>query len=304
MSVKLALVTGASGFLATHLARELRANDFQIVGTDRNPPREPQLWTSFSCGDNATVDYPKLVEGPLACCFHLSGSASVPLSMADPVNDFNQLMPGTIRLIDYISKHQASAHSVVFSSAAVYGNPAKLPVSEDSPLLPISPYGIHKALMENLWLHYSRVSGINLSILRIFSAYGEGLKRQLFWDVFQKCQVTPVSKPISLFGTGQETRDFIHAQDIARACTQLVKLGSTVSLHNVYNLASGIETSIYDAVTLFTQGSRKILFEDRPRAGDPTRWCADVSRLREIGFLPATSLADGLVGYRNYLESL
>ncbi len=181
------------------------------------------------------------------------------------------------------------------SSAAVYGNPEKLPILEDDPKVPLSPYGWHKLMSELACAEYNKVYGLSTAIIRPFSVYGNGLQKQLLWDICRRLQT---NETIKLFGTGDESRDFIH-------CTDLVKLMDTVVTRGnfkgeVYNAASGIEIAIRDIANIFEthyNGRKKILFTGEGRAGDPINWQADVSKINSLGFSVSVRLDEGITDY-------
>ena len=144
---------------------------------------------------------------------------------------------------------------------------------------------------ELLCHEYREIYGIESVVLRIFSAYGPGLAKQVVFDIYQKFAHLD---QVSLFGNGNESRDFIYATDIA-AAVELVASSSKAS--GVYNLASGRETSIRELAETIQSilGSEKaISFSQQERKGDPGRWRADISRIQALGFEPKTSLVDGL----------
>lgn len=292
------LITGAAGFLGTWLADAAHQQDLDLLGVDIVAPRRPELWAGFAMQSCDRADYGALVGGrKLRAVFHLAGSASVPESVRNPASDFASLLPGTLELLVYLGRAQAAAHLVLFSSAAVYGNPACLPITEDSAIAPISPYGIHKAAAEFLVAHYARLHGLPASVLRVFSAYGEGLRKQVVWDLSQKALVAQRDGgAIVLHGTGDETRDFIHAADIARAAL-LVAQHPPASGTQILNIASGEETSIRqlaETVLAALGAPVPLSFNGARRAGDPVNWRAGVSRLQALGFTPSVPLAEGI----------
>ena len=299
------LITGGSGFLGTYLARACVQAGYRIYGIDRKPPAQPELWAGFTSDSVQTVDLADFLDGvPLQTCFHLAGSASVPFSVQHPFEDFNRLLPGTAKLLEYIATRQKQCHFVLFSSAAVYGNPTELPISEASPASPLSPYGVHKYLAEELLRQYSSIYSLTVSVLRIFSAYGVGLRRQLFWDTL--CKYFEAHRKeetfIEFFGTGTESRDFIHAADVARAAV-LVSENPKINQVQVVNIANGEEVSIKDAIyTLLESAPRSIAvqFNCESRSGDPSRWLANISYLKSIGYQPSIRLESGLAEYFLY----
>jgi nucleoside-diphosphate-sugar epimerase len=230
--------------------------------------------------------------------FHLAGGASVPDSVQNPYRDFSVSVPGTVRLLTYIAKYQPSARLVFFSSAAVYGNPGVLPIEETAEVAPISPYGIHKASSEFLLQHYARLYHLRTTVLRVFSAFGAGLKKQFFWDLskFAFRAAALGEKCITLHGTGRESRDFLHAHDIAKAALCIAGRAG-VPGHEVFNVGSGRETTIAEAASLLLRHldiDVSVEFNGVQRTGEPLNWRADVTRLSAAGFRPETSLSEGI----------
>lgn len=296
------LITGASGFLGTYLSKACVDAGYQIYGIDHNLPTNLELWTGFVKKSVSEVDLGEFLQGvKLSACFHLAGSASVAYSVQNPFADFDRLLPGTAKLLEYIAQRQIQCHFILFSSAAIYGSPRTLPICESEPPAPISPYGVHKYLAENLLQNYSSLYGITGSILRIFSAYGAGLTKQLFWDVTHKYfeAFKKSEQSVTLFGTGDESRDFIHGSDIAKAAL-LVNTNSQHQKVQSVNIANGYEINIREAVyTLFKSCPEALTvnFNNQVRLGDPLRWCADISKLKAMNYTPSINLNQGLSDY-------
>jgi UDP-glucose 4-epimerase len=293
------LITGASGFLGTWLADAAYAAGYRIIGIDLRAPSKPQIWAGFATSACDTTDLPGLLQGEsLYAVCHLAGGASVASSFSDPYGDFASLIPGTSRLALYLAKSQPQARLYLFSSAAVYGNPKTLPISERSRVRPISPYGIHKATSESLLFHYARVLKSNVTAFRIFSVFGPGLKKQIVWDVGQHAldAVHRGKTSITLFGTGAESRDFIYVKDLCKAVLTVLAHASSQPIE-IYNLASGIECRISEVAACLVQKlglPLGISFNGEGRKGDPLNWRADISKLKTLGFQPDYNLETGL----------
>jgi dTDP-glucose 4,6-dehydratase/UDP-glucose 4-epimerase len=137
-------------------------------------------------------------------------------------------------------------------------------------------------------------------MLRIFSVYGENLKKQLFWDIYQK---TLRSKNIELFGTGYETRDFIYIQDLMQAIDCIIAKG--IFNGEAINVSSGIETTIKDAAGIFCaalNSETTVAFNKQTKPGDPLNWKADISLLTRLGFKSNTSIETGLKNTGEWLK--
>lgn len=291
-----ALVTGAAGFLGSKIVSALAEAGYDVVGIDRvaAPAAVPVHELSLP-GERLDA---LLAEVRPALVVHAAGPASVGASLDDPAADFAGSVVVTASLLEAVRRHAPAARVVLLSSAAVYGNPASLPVAEDAPLAPLSPYGFHKTMVEALGREHHVVFGMKTASLRIFSAYGAGLARQLLWDVCEKARRDDV---VRLFGTGDETRDFIHADDVARAVVAVAEHAPFEG--EAYNVASGTETSVREVaeplVRAISQGT-PVEFSGEVREGDPLRWRADISRLAALGFAPACTFGEGLAEYAEW----
>jgi len=252
---------------------------------------------------NLSSDFQSIfIKNKFDFCINCSGAASVPESMNDPARDYVLNVYNVFQVLESIRKHNPSCKFINLSSAAVYGNPVSLPVDELQPLSPLSPYGLHKLQAEQLCLEYYRYFKISTCSLRIFSAFGPGLKKQIFWELFLKSRN---SDTIELFGTGDETRDFIFVKDIVNAIGIIIEAGSFDS--SIYNLASGEAQSIKRVSEIFLstiswRGNLK--FTEIKRPGDPDFWQADISRIARLGFKPDISMENGIKIYTKWLLSL
>jgi len=293
---RLALVTGAGGFIGRHLVQSLLQKGYRVLALDLRFPKPafPHKEARYLKAD-LTRGLPKnLVVGPRPeVCFHCAGSASVARSFEDPWGDWQANVAGTARLIEAWRHISPQGVFVFLSSAAVYGNPRRLPIREGDPACPISPYGTHKLVAEHILGSYRDRFGIPVRIARIFSAYGPGLKRQVVHEVVAKARK---SMNLSLQGTGRETRDFIHIEDLTRA---LMQIAQAPRCPQVLNVASGLASTIRDLASTAARLSPRrisVCFSGKVRPGDPRFWKADISRLHSLGFRSKISLQEGLRG--------
>ena len=296
------LVLGSEGFIGGHCIDHFAHSGEAVFGIDIH--EQPSKQYNYLKVSRLSPEFNELFEKQsFDVVINAAGSGNVPYSMTHPLSDFESNCLDTIRVLDVLRKHQPVCKYVHISSAAVYGNPARLPVKEEDDLMPISPYGWHKLISEQLCREYASVYHLRTAIVRPFSVYGEGLKKQLLWDIYQKIQAAQGT--IELHGTGKESRDFVHVSDLVEAIECIVQNGIMQS--EVYNVASGVETSIETAVNTFFEALHKeplYRFNGIVREGDPVNWRADISKLCSIGYRPTTQLGQGLKKVAEWARSL
>ncbi len=227
-------------------------------------------------------------------CINASGAANVQQSFIDTPGDFQLNAYNVLLIAEAIRRLQPHCKLINLSSAAVYGNPKQLPVCETSIAMPLSPYGWHKLMSEHICREYTEQFGIKTQSLRIFSTYGDGQKKLLFWDVYQK--ITKSSdNTIELFGTGEETRDFIYIEDVM--CALDCVINNAPFDGTAINIANGVPVSINEAVSIFLAEAApcfKIRYTGNNKQGDPLYWHADIGKLQSLGYNPRVTLHEGL----------
>lgn len=285
------LVTGAGGFLGALVAEEFERRGWKVFryGRSNRAPRHGQEFVSTSLPSDHLVDTVER-EKP-AVCVHCAGTADPRGSLVDPGQDFTNGPQLTMWLLDVLRQHSKGSRLVFLSSAAVYGNPTISPIPELAPKRPMSPYGYHKLACELVLESFRNIFGVSTVALRIFSAYGPGLRRQVVWDLLNKIAAAHV---VEVQGTGAESRDFIFGEDVARAAFHV---GTLAQPDPVYNLATGVETTITELVQALLrsmQVERDVRFAGASVPGLPLNWRADISRLRATGWHPTVDLAEGL----------
>jgi UDP-glucose 4-epimerase len=297
---KTILITGVGGFIGRALARHFTRRGAVVYGVDSQAEDQAELpclkaYWQMRLPD---TDFGRLIGSMRPdLVVHCAGSASVPLSVTDPRTDFFSGPVLTWEVLDAIRLNAPGCRFLFLSSAAVYGCPDRLPIGEEDPVKPISPYGAHKLQSEAICHEFSNLFGVPTASARIFSAFGPGLRRQVFWDL---CQQAVTHGRIKAQGTGNESRDFIHVQDICEALAVLEEKAHFAG--EVYNLGSGRETSIRelaDAIVRNLGLECEVEFSGQIPAGTPLNWRADTTALKELGFVPTISVEDSL---RDYVE--
>ena len=288
------LITGVAGFLGRYVARQFARDGWSVVGVDTAPPENAGLGPGARYRRMVlpSVDLrPLLADVAPDACVHCAGRASVALSITEPAADFRDNVALTFELLEALRCTAPHCRFLFLSSAAVYGDPVSLPVTEEHACAPLSPYGWHKRQCELLCEEFARIYRLPTAVVRIFSAYGPGLRRQVIWDICAKALTNPA---LELRGTGDESRDFIHAADVARALAVLADNAAFTG--EIYNLASSEETTISHLAKHLLALVRRdipITFDGARSAGDPLHWRADITRLRRLGFAPEISLEQG-----------
>lgn len=289
-------LTGIGGFLGRHIASHFAQNGWRVAGVDAlaSGDARPPVGVEYTHLPLPAAELPDLLRSVQPDVFiHCAGSASVPLSMREPGADYRANTALVFEMLDSVRRSVPACRFLLLSSAAVYGNPEILPVTESARVAPLSPYGFHKRQAEILLEEFAVVYGLRTVSARIFSAYGPSLRRQVVWDI---CERVLTKDALSLGGTGRESRDFIHPVDVASGLEVLAT--AAPARGEAYNLASGRETTLSELATLAKRvlGREEVptIFEGNVRAGDPLNWRADISRISALGFQPRMSLEAGL----------
>lgn len=292
------LIIGSYGFIGRNVAHFIQTSAmYELYECD---VVVDYVKPNYHLIDATNADYHTIFQKTkFDVCINCSGAASVPDSILNPLRDFSLNTHNVFKILDAIRLHQPACKFINLSSAAVYGNPQTLPINEISDLAPISPYGIHKMQAEQVCQMFFKYYQIPTCSLRVFSAYGPELKKQLYWDMFQKANHADA---ITLFGTGNETRDFIYIDDVVNAI--FCCLRNTKYQGECINIANGEEITINNAVSTFLSffpTKKTLRFNGVVKAGDPLQWRADISLLKTMGYQPSFNLEQGLKNYYSWL---
>ncbi len=294
------VILGSEGFIGNSLVKWL-SPAYSITGVDIVPlPSSKYNYIQNNTSTNFLSDL--LRQQNYQCIINAAGSGNVGYSLTNPDFDFEKNVLNTQILLEAIRREQPQCQYIHLSSAAVYGNPIGLPIAENAALKPMSPYGWHKVAAELLCEEYATVFGLNTLMVRPFSVYGPGLRKQLFWDLFQKYAAN--NNTVEVWGTGNETRDFVYIDDLCHCIELLLQKGDFFA--GKYNIASGIETSIKKAAELFLQQYNPIinvLFNNKTKPGDPLNWRADIDKLKQLGYQPQHSFEEGIKKAASWIKS-
>jgi UDP-glucose 4-epimerase len=289
-----ALVTGTAGFIAGHLARRLVADGHEVTGLDLHP-RDDQPFESVVADVRDAEALARLCrERRPELVFHLAAQASVSVSMREPDLDVEVNVLGTIRLAQAAA--EAGARRFVFASTggALFGQPEVLPASEDTPLQPASVYGASKLAAERYLQLLAPGWDLEVAVVRPANVYGPEQNphgEAGVIAIFTRRMLS--NEPVTIFGTGEDTRDYVYVDDIVEAfvraadaqaaATALAGTGEETSTNRIFEL------------TARAAGYERPPEHGPPRAGDIQAIALDASRARELwGWRPQVSLDDGI----------
>ncbi len=291
------LIIGSRGFIGSHCVDyfSIRHEVWECdVILDYDKPR-------YIFIESVDSDFQDIfINHKFDVCINCSGAANVPFSLEKPYNDFQLNTLNVFKILDAIRRFNPECRYINMSSAAVYGNPASLPIKEEMPYAPVSPYGIHKEIAEILCAEFHRYWGIRTSCVRIFSAYGPRLRKQLLWDLALKAKK---QDRIELFGTGHETRDFIYVTDLVRLIDCVIENATFEA--DIINAANGCQIEIAEIAKLMMDAldcNKEIIFKGVNRKGDPLNWEADITKAKALGYHQETNITQGITNYVTWLR--
>lgn len=292
------VVTGANGFLGRHVARLLARRGQTVVGLGHGdwPRAEWQSWglSEWRAGD-VTLETLKSCAVAPSLIVHCAGSGSVAASLADPLADFERTVATTAYVLEYVRTAAPGCAVVYPSSASVYGAAEEVPIREECRAAPISQYGVHKLMAEQLVASHARQFGVSAAIVRLFSVYGPGLRKQLLWDACRK-----FAEHDSVFmGTGAEERDWLHVEDAAELLLAAASHASAAC--PTVNGGSGVGTTVREVLAhlggCLGAEPRTPTFSGTQRKGDPDRYVAKIERSAAWGWSPRRHWKEGVEEY-------
>lgn len=293
------LVTGGAGFIGSHLVERLVAGGARVTVLDHLRSGAPRNLA-------AVVDRVALVQADVVTTladpafvqefdvvFHLAANPYIPPSVENPVFDFELNLGATLHLLEALRVAPRGPRLVFVSSAAVYGNPRRVPIREDDPTVPISPYGVSKLAAERYVAVYADLYDLPCSSVRLFSVYGPRQRKQVVFDLIHRLRSDPFR--LDVFGDGTQERDFVYVVDVADAMIAVADLAPARG--EAINVASGTSTSIAGLVEGLTTAMDirpEVVWSGSVRPGDAERWAVDLAVLRALPFAPVWTFADGL----------
>jgi UDP-glucose 4-epimerase len=299
------LVTGGVGFLGRAITNYYKSMGWRVVGIGNGDLQSANVSAQgFDRWQSGGISVARLqaLEEVFDLVVHCAGNGSVQYGNDHPLQDFRRTVEGTAELLEYVRITSPNATVVYPSSAAVYGAKADAPISEDDKLNPISTYGYSKQMAELLCESYSRIYGLNVRVVRFFSIYGEGLRKQLIWDACNK--ISNSTGCVEFSGTGEETRDFIHVDD---ACELINAVAQSPEKFCIVNGATGSRVTTRFLLNQLRDRLNKnvdVVFTGSIRRGDPRFYHANIEKATKQNWCHSISLEEGLEGYVAWFDRI
>lgn len=301
------LVTGGAGFIGSNLVKQLVLDEHEVAVLDN-------LMSGYKCNLDPFPDV-RFVEGDVRddaavadaikgaeVVFHLAASVGNKRSIDHPIIDAEINVIGTLRVLE-AARREGVRKIVTSSSAGIFGELKTLPIREDHPVEPDSPYGCTKLCKEKECLAYAKLYDIEAVCLRYFNVYGPNQRFDAYGNVIPIFAFKMLrGETLTIFGDGEQTRDFINVRDVVQAN---IKAADAVGVSGAFNMGSAERITINNLVNLLKEASgiEPVFVHGPPRPGDVRHSLADISAARKaFGFEPTVSLQEGLKEYMDWAK--
>jgi UDP-glucose 4-epimerase len=298
---KKVLVTGGAGFIGSNLVKHLIENGNSVTVLDNfmsgyHNNLEPFPSVNIISGDvrDKTI-VEKAMQG-VEIVFHLAASVGNKRSIEYPLIDAEINVLGTLQVLEAARK-EGVKKIITSSSAGIFGELKTMPIKEDHQVEPDSPYGCTKLCEEKLCLAYAKLYSIEAICLRYFNVYGPNQRYDAYGNVIPIFVFRMLrNEPLVIYGDGEQTRDFVHVDDIVQAN---IKAADSIGVNGAFNIASGKNITINNLVKIITKGSKTTRIEYGPeRPGDVRHSMADLSSANhKINYAPIVDLVKGIAEY-------
>lgn len=301
--MKKALITGARGFVGKYTALKFSENNYYVVGVGNGSWEISDFsnWGIKEWHENVISIQTLLdINIKFDIIVHCGGSASVNFSWENPYDDFQKTVQSTISLLEYIRLYNSECKLIYPSSPAVQGEVKEFLISEEDEGCPVSPYGFNKKIAEEICRSYHSNYGLEIGIIRLYSIYGPGLKKQLLWDACLKITKDEIPE---FFGSGDEARDFLHISD---AVNLIYLFSLNLKGFDIINGGSGQSETVRNIVlrlASFFNKESKVCFNQKSHTGNPSKYCANIKKALDLGWKQEILLDNGLSEYVKFYKS-
>lgn len=303
-----ALVTGGAGFIGCNIVKLLIDEGYEVCvidnlasGYEKNLDSFPGV--RFVHGDVRDAAAVEAAMQGAEVVFHLAASVGNTRSIENPIEDSEVNVIGTLRVLE-AARHNGVRKVVCSSSAAIFGELKHLPIREDHPVEPDTPYGVSKLAEEKQCLAYAKLYELEAICLRYFNVYGVNQRYDAYGNVI------PIfahrmfhNEPLIVYGDGEQTRDFVNVRDVAQANLLAAQVQG---ISGAFNIASGESVTVNCLIEMMREasGTDSTVRYESPRKGDVRHSRADVSAAqRIINYEPSVDMAKGLAEYMAWAEA-
>lgn len=304
--MKTVIITGALGFIGQYVSKIFKNNHYYVIGIGHGDSSKANLdnigideWHNA----DVTLNSLKKIEKNADTIVHCAGGSTVGFSINNPRLDYLKTVNSTLEVLDYVKNYSSNSSLIYLSSAAVYGSKNDYPIGEKEIPNPVSPYGFHKLASESICKSYSFCFGVNVAIIRLFSIYGEGLRKQLLWEGSKK--IFTSKDEVCFFGDGTETRDWLHVSDAAKL---IFHLSQTEYKFLIVNGGFGRRTSVMELISIlvkqFDKPNLKVRFSNVIKQGDPKYYHSNIGNALKLGWEPQINLEKGIKNYVDWYKKL
>ena len=308
------LVTGAAGFIGSHLVEKLLARGEEVIGVDNFLDNYPRRFKEsnlvgfadherfrFIGADLLQLDLKSLLQD-VRVIYHLAGQPGVRSSWGDEFSRYTENNIMATQLLLEAAKNSQLEKFVYASTSSVYGDTDDLPMREDGRTRPVSPYGATKLAAEHLCHLYWKAFGVPTVALRFFTVYGPRQRPDMFFHIFMRA--LRLGETVPLYDDGEQTRDFTYCSDIVDG---ILGAGAYSGNGEVFNLGGGTEISLLSAIALAEKisGRRAELTRCDRQKGDVRHTSAQLDQARaKLGYAPKVGLEEGLAAEWAWVRSL
>ena len=307
MKNKNILVTGGAGFIGSNLVKHLIDTENSVTVLDNFTSGYRDNLKSFSSikiieGDIRDKITIETAMKNIDIIFHLAASVGNKRSIDNPIMDAETNVLGTLQILE--SARRNGVHKIITSSSAgIFGELKTIPIKEDHPIEPDSPYGCTKLCEEKLCLSYAKLYDIEAICLRYFNVYGQNQRFDAYGNVIPIFVFNMLkNKPILIYGDGEQTRDFVHVDDVVQAN---IKAAETIGISGAFNIASGKRVTINQLVKYISKNDKVEIKYTPERRGDVRHSLADISLANEkFNYNPMVDLELGIEKYIQWAKKL
>lgn len=305
MMIKKILITGSSGQVGSNLVEHF-SDKYEVVGLDIQTSGIPAVDKITTLGDIRNRDMVNELVENVDTIIHTAAQLNMNRSIENPILDADINIMGTLNLLDAARKNKNISRFVYFSSSAVYGECKYLPIDENHPLNPVSPYGLSKLTGEKYCFLFYKIFDLPVTVLRPFNIYSdrEDPESPYISIISRFANQVIKNKPLIIYGDGKQMRDPVHVKDVVSFIELILERDDTVG--EAYNLGSGKPLNILDIARLVLKANKKNELENivfkKGGEGKIEHSYAEIKKSRKIGYNPQINIDEGIKEIMNFYK--